>query len=63
MTMRVFLVSALAAIAKGQLFQPQNAAVGYTKGDSFPVNITNLFNNRGFGMRPGDANFDTYHSQ
>ena len=56
------LVTTFVVAGNAQLFQPRNDAVGYSKGDSFPINITELFNNRGFGMESGDANFDTYHS-
>jgi alpha-L-fucosidase len=60
--MRLF-VSLLAVAANAQLiFKPQNADHGGSNPISVPINISSLFDNRAFAMRPGDANFDQHGS-
>ena len=45
------------------LFQPQNVVKGYDEVASIPINVSAHFNNRAFGMKPRDANFDGFHSK
>lgn len=45
------------------LFQPQTVVKGYDDVASIPVNVSAHFNNRAFGMKPRDANFDGFHSE
>lgn len=45
------------------LFQPQNVVKGYDQVVSVPIDVSTHFNNRAFGMKPKDANFDGYHSK
>lgn len=60
---KVLAIALLLPIALCQvLFQPQNAVKSYSKGYSVAIDISTLFNNRGFGEHPGDANFDGIHS-
>lgn len=54
----------LAAVALGQgglIIDPKNADDGVSV-KSIPIDISSLFNNRGFAKYPGDANFDGVHS-
>ena len=44
------------------IFQPQNAVDSNETVKSIPIKLNSIFNNRGFGKGPRDANFDTYHS-
>jgi hypothetical protein len=55
----VLLLSSL--ISAQVLFQPQNEATSRQVIKSTPLNITNLHNNRGFGRKIGDANFDSFN--
>jgi alpha-L-fucosidase len=46
----------------GLVVDPKNADDGGPGGQSIPLDISDLTNNRAFGMSPGDANFDGFHS-
>lgn len=53
----------LTTLCLGQvIFQPQNEIDSVETVSSSPINIDRLFNNRGFGKAPRDANFDTFYS-
>ncbi|KAK3671938.1 hypothetical protein LTR78_008113 [Recurvomyces mirabilis] len=58
------ILAGLVPLALGQgglVINPQKADDG-TAGNSMPVDLSSLVNNRGFGMSPGDANYDGLHS-
>lgn len=45
------------------IFMPQNDFQPVSgKSYSFPVDLSPLFNNRGFGMTPNESNFDGHRS-
>jgi alpha-L-fucosidase len=46
----------------GLVIDPKNADNGGPGGQSIPLDLSDLANNRAFGMSPGDANFDGFHS-
>lgn len=46
----------------GLVINPKNADDGGGNGRSMSLDISDLLNNRAFGMSPGDANFDGLHS-
>jgi alpha-L-fucosidase len=46
----------------GLVIDPKNADNGGPGGQSIPLDISELTNNRAFGMSSGDANFDGFHS-
>lgn len=59
-TSRVLLLISLVNFGLGQLvFNPVNNFQAISgEALSFPLNLDSLFNNRGFGKAPKDANFD-----
>ena len=61
----IALISAAAPLVLAQgglVINPKNADDGTTGTASIPIDLSQLVNNRGFGMIPGDANFDGIHS-
>ena len=44
------------------IFQPQNAANSKNASRSITLDISDLYDNRGFGKEVGDADFNGYHS-
>ena len=48
----------LASVSAQATFNPQYADNGGTNLASLPLDISSLFDNRGFAMKPNDANFD-----
>jgi hypothetical protein len=60
--LKKLILSALVPVSMtaGQLvFMPQNDFQPLKgQGLSFPVNISSLFDNRGFGKEPNESNFD-----
>ena len=52
------------SVVQGQFLpNPKGNAQGSGMGNTSPMNLSSLFDNRAFGMRPRDANFDGYHSE
>lgn len=66
--MRIFTALSILPVisgAAGPTYNPQyvnDGQSGHDAASSIPMKISNLFNNRGFAMSPGDANFDGLHS-
>ena len=59
------LLLACATLALGQgglVINPKNANDGPSGIASIPIDLSQLVNNRGFAMTPGDANYDGLHS-
>ena len=52
----------LASVSAQATFNPQYKDNGGTNSASLPLDISSLFDNRGFAMQPGDANFDQLNS-
>lgn len=67
LTMPLILLSNLPAVltTTGPTLNPQYASDnnhGRDVSSSLPLSLTSLFNNRGFGLFPGDADFDGLNS-
>lgn len=61
--MRLRSLFPLLALARAQvIFKPQNADNGGSYAPSVPLDLSSLFDNRGFAQKPGDADFDGKHS-
>jgi len=60
----VILLSSLAFVGAQATFNPQGLDNGGAGGTiSAPVDISHLYDNRGFAMKPNDADFDGYGSK
>lgn len=60
-----FLSFCLTSNTQQALLNPKNIAYGYSSSDNAPsvqVDLTDLFDNRGFAASPGNADFDGLHS-
>lgn len=60
-TLKKTLCALLASVSTGRavIFKPQNEFQPISGSNaSFAVDLKPWFNNRGFGMKPHDANFD-----
>ncbi|KAL9091437.1 MAG: hypothetical protein Q9165_004823 [Trypethelium subeluteriae] len=58
-TLKLCVLTLLPAVFGQTTFNPKNAAQGSSSYSStLSLDISNLFNNRGFAMTPGDADFD-----
>lgn len=56
---RVLLLSFLSAVHAQAVFNPKNVGTSYNEANpSFPIDLSSLYNNRGFAMRPNDSNLD-----
>jgi alpha-L-fucosidase len=56
---RILLLSFLTAVHAQAVFNPKNIGTSYNAANpSFPVELSLLYNNRGFAVKPGDSNFD-----
>ena len=54
-----YVVALIPVVLPQATFNPQNVAQGSSSNPSaVSLDISTLFNNRGFAMSPGDANFD-----
>ena len=61
--MQVFQWTLFAPVALAQvIFQPQHAGNSKNVSRSVPIDLSEHLDNRGFGMQPGDADFDGTNS-
>lgn len=58
-----WLIAALSANAAGQyLFNPKNDFQASTPPQTLPLDLSLLYDNRGFGLTPDQSDFDGYGS-
>ena len=56
-------LSSLATVRAQAVFNPKNGGTSYNgTNPSFSVDLSSLYNNRGFSMKANDSNFDGYDS-
>jgi len=56
---RILLLSFLTTAHAQAVFNPKNVGTSYNAvNPSFPVDLSSMYNNRGFAMKPGDSNLD-----
>ena len=59
----LLLLSFVSTVCAQAVFNPKNVGTSYNvTNPSFPVDLSSLYNNRGFAMRANDSNFDNYGS-
>jgi hypothetical protein len=56
-------ITATVAVGSAQVLNPLYTSTQYSEITTQPLDITDLFNNRGFGTTPGDADFDGNQSK